>query len=364
MRSIRVFIPGKVMLAGEYAVLRGGHSLAATLTCGMTISVEWDPHAAKWEIHSNLWTEPKFVEDDHSPQREMLCRAIQFAAKRTGMHGGKITVSSDIEIEHGIGSSSALRLGICAAFFTLNSPLASQSKNIPREAIEAAWQLQSEGQGIASGYDIVSQYTGGLVEFSYEYENNKWKPHWFRHNLAAASEIVHIFVGGSGAPTTQTLQTMASWLDGGNRAERLMDTSEWLVDAFNEAIQWPSTANLKRLITATSLSRGLFTGNPHFPNIVAAALAEVPGLDQTWSWKTTGAGGEDAILLIGGALETKEAAKRLWKEGWHRLDHSFSMAGARILDVRTFEQKNEKAQTAGSTVVSGARTQNTKEPSV
>jgi len=352
------------MLAGEYAVLRGGHSLAAALTCGMTISVEWDPHAAKWEIHSNLWTEPKFVEDDHSPQSEMLCRAIQFVAKRTGMHGGKITVSSDIEIEHGIGSSSALRLGICAAFFTLNSPSACQSKQIPRQAIEAAWQLQSEGQGIASGYDIVAQFAGGLVEFNYEYEDNKWKPHWFRHDLDAISEIVHVFVGGNGAPTTETLQTMASWLEGGNRIERLMDTSESLVDAFNMAIQRPSSANVKRLIATTSLSRGLFMGNPHFPNSVAAALAEVPGLDQTWSWKTTGAGGEDAILLIGGVLETREAAKRLWKNGWHRLEHSFSMEGARILDVRSFEQTTEKAKTAGSTVANSARTKNTKEPSV
>ena len=108
------------MLAGEYAVLKGGHSLAASLTSGMTVDIEWDPTAASWEIHSDIWSAPKYVNDDHTPQTDMLCRAVQFAAKKTGMHGGKVSVLSKIAIEHGIGSSSALRLGICAAFFCLH----------------------------------------------------------------------------------------------------------------------------------------------------------------------------------------------------------------------------------------------------
>ena len=333
-RKIEVFIPGKVMLAGEYSVLRGGHALAASLACGMTVKVEWDPQAAKWEIHSSLWTEPKFVTDDHTPQSDMLCRAVQFMSKQTGMHGGNVTVQSLIEVKHGIGSSSALRLGVCAAFLALRHGAdLTRPGGISIEATHAAWQLQSESQGVASGYDIISQFAGGLAEFSFEYEQNKWKPKWFRHELEGLNDIVHVFVGGKGAPTSQTIQTTSSWLDGGNRFERLHDISETLVDAFNLAIQWPDNKNVRKLSSACGAARHLLSASPHFPNELAAELSAISGLDQTWSWKTTGAGGEDAIILIGTRANIQPAAEKLWSAGWHRLEHQFTMKGAYIASM-------------------------------
>lgn len=320
------------MLAGEYAVLRGGHSLAATLDCGMNVRVEWDDQAAQWEINSTIWDEPKFVADDHTPQVDMLCRAVQVAARKVGMHGGKVFVSSDIEIEHGIGSSSALRLGVCGAFLALKHGVDSQSLGgIPRDAMHTAWSLQSEAQGVASGYDIATQYAGGLVEFSYEYSDNKWKPRWFKHPLNSLGEIVHIFVGGKGAPTASTTHTTSSWLEGFNRLDRLLETSEGLVDAFNIAIQWPTIGHLRKLIKSCAAIRSLFHGSPHFPASVAEALSTVGGMDQTWSWKTTGAGGEDAVLLIGTAHDIRHAVSKLWELGWHRLDYGFSERGCSII---------------------------------
>jgi mevalonate kinase len=345
LKQIEVFIPGKVMLAGEDAVLRGGHALAATLDCGMNINVEWQNHSADWEIHSNLWSEPKFVHDDHTPQIDMLCRAVQFAAKRCGMHGGKVTVSSDIEIKHGIGSSSALRLGICAAFFALkNGPDENRSGGIPIEAVNAAWQLQSEGQGVASGYDIATQFAGGLLEFSFEYHDNKWKPHWFKHDLNNLADIIHVFVGGKGAPTAQTTQTTSSWLESANRNEKLMENSEALVDVFNLAIQWPETRNINRLVQACGAVRQLFVGSPHFPTEVADHIQTTPGCDRSWSWKTTGAGGEDALLIIGKSSEIAAVASKLWDIGWHRLNVPFNSGGARIVSFSTAEKPGLKAR--------------------
>lgn len=329
------------MLAGEYAVLRGGHALAVTLSCGMNVKVSWDNHAAHWEILSNLWSEPKFVYDDHTPQVDMLCRAVQFAAKRCGMHGGRVEVSSDIEIKHGIGSSSALRLGICTAFYVLKNGIdTSRPGGVPLDAVNAAWQLQSEGQGVASGYDIATQFAGGLVEFNYEYHDNKWKPHWFKHDLNHLAELVHVFVGGKGAPTGQTTQTTSSWLEGANRTEKLLETSEALIDAFNIAIQWPQYRNTKRLIGLSAAMRQLFAGSPHFPTLVADELQSVKGCDQTWSWKTTGAGGEDAILLIGQSSDIAEASQKLWDIGWHRLDSHFSSGGTKIISIGSSEKSS------------------------
>jgi mevalonate kinase len=255
------------------------------------------------------------------------------------MHGGKVTVSSDIEIKHGVGSSSALRLGVCAAFFTIkNGPDHSRPGGLPLEAVNAAWQLQSEGQGVASGYDIATQYAGGLVEFSYEYHDNKWKPHWFKHDLNNLSHIAHVFVGGIGAPTAQTTQTTSAWLEGANRHEKLLENSESLVDAFNMAIQWPEPRHIKKLIQACSATRQLFVGSPHFPTEVAEQIQSIPGCDKSWSWKTTGAGGEDAILLIGKASEISAAAQKLWDIGWHRINVPFSASGAQIVSSDSAER--------------------------
>ena len=320
------------MLAGEYSVLRGGHSLALTLDVGMSIKLSWNPTAAAWTIHSNLWDKPKIVDDDHTPQKDILCRAVQFAAKKTGLHGGTISITSALDVRHGLGSSSALRLGVCGAFFALqNSEKHGPSPVIPRESLNAAWQLQSEAQGLASGYDVVTQFVGGLVEFNFDYHDGKWAPHWFKHNYGSIEEFLHIYVGGEGAPTTQTVQTTASWLDFGSRMEKFLDISESLVDSFNIYLHQPDTKSSKALISACAASRGQFVGSPHFPANIAANLAAIPGLDKTWSWKTTGAGGEDALLLLGKQDQIKDAVARLSDLGWHQLDARFSSMGARIV---------------------------------
>ncbi len=336
MRTIEVYIPGKVMLAGEYSVLRGGHALAATLDRGMIVTVTWDPKAAFWEIYSNLWKEPKLIHDDHTPQTDILCRAVQFAAKKTGMHGGRVTIDSDLDVSYGVGSSSALRLGVCGAFLALQKPDDFKDHDgLPREALTAAWQLQSEAQGLASGYDIVTQFVGGLVEFNFDYSGNRWAPHWFKHELDGLNKMIHVFVGGRGAPTTSTIQTTGSWLDSAGRLDRLLDVSESLVDSFNACIHSPDKLSFQRLVSACATSRALFAGNPHFPAELAHALVNLHGLDKNWSWKTTGAGGEDAILVIAIENDLKAVADQLALAGWHPISARFTNHGAQILKTES-----------------------------
>ena len=331
------------MLAGEYAVLRGGHALAVTVDYGMNISVKWEPLAASWTIHSNLWTSPKTVFDDHTPQSDILCRAVQFAAKKTGFHGGTVTVDSSLDIQHGLGSSSALRLGVCGAFFALQEHQKNQGAlAIPREAINAAWQLQSESQGLASGYDIVTQYVGGLVEFSFEYLSNKWSPHWFKHHLGGLNKFVHVFVGGQGAPTTQTMHTTNAWLDSAGRLDKMMDVSESLVDAFSQALHYPSKKASIDLVYHCAASRSLFLGNPHFPVELSAKLGQLAGIDERWSWKTTGAGGEDAILLVGEPDLIAQAERCLNDSGWKRLKANFSESGAQVNAANDFARSEQE----------------------
>ena len=353
------------MLAGEYSVLRGGHALAATLDRGMTVSVTWDPKAAFWEIYSDLWTEPKLIHDDHTPQTDILCRAVQFAAKRTGMHGGRVTITSDLDVSYGVGSSSALRLGVCGAFFALQKlEEFKDHEGLPRDALTAAWQLQSEAQGLASGYDIVTQFVGGLVEFNFEYAGNKWAPHWFKHGLDGLSHMTHVFVGGRGAPTTSTIQTTGSWLDTAGRLDRLLDVSETLVDSFNAYIYRQDRLSFQRLVSSCAASRALFAGNPHFPLELADVLSNVSGIDKNWSWKTTGAGGEDAVLIIAVGNDLKSVANQLASVGWYPIKANFSEHGAHILkpaaEIKTYPETldigragSPKFPTSGATTQAG-----------
>lgn len=324
------------MLAGEYAVLRGGHALAVTVDRTMIIDVRHEPNAKSWVIKSNIWDAPREVVDFKTPQSDPLCRAVQAAAKRNGLYGGSVEIQSNIEIADGIGSSSALRLGICSAFHLIKNdrdPL--RQSGVAMDCIKQAWALQTENQGMASGYDIATQYAGGLVEFTYQYDDNVWTPKWFKHDLETLKDYVHVFVGGNGAPTSSTLQTTASWLDSGVRFDRLIDTSENLVDAFLNAIRWPSVANYRRMIMCTAAQRGIFAAGPHFPLSVAEVLATLPGIDTKWSWKTTGAGGEDAILLIGSNSLIVLAEEALATLGWRRLNASFISSGIHIENLST-----------------------------
>lgn len=328
MKAIQLSIPGKVMLAGEYAVLRGGHSLAATINRTLTVTANVESDMSGWTITSNIWPEPIVMTDLRAPQTDPLCRAVQAGAKRYGFNGGTVDIKSNLNIQDGVGSSAALRLGVCAAFHILKHDFETKrTSGIAVDALQHAWALQTESQGMASGYDVVTQYVGGLVEFNYEFVGNTWKPHWFKHDVAGLSDLVHVFVGGNGAPTTTTMQTTSSWLESSHRYERLIEASESLIDAFLTALRWPTSQHYQSLFAMTAAHRTLFAGNPHFPVELAQALVHLPGHDTKWSWKTTGAGGEDAILILGPLSHLTDVIKALAPLGWRRLDAEFTNQG-------------------------------------
>ncbi len=97
----------------------------------------------------------------------------------------------------------------------------------------------------------------------------------------------------------------------------------------DDATAKPNAAVLT-LVRAVAAHRQLFTGAPHFPQALAVALSEVDGCDLTWSFKTTGAGGEDALLLVGLEADLRAPAAVLKTLGWRRLRAGFESAGARV----------------------------------
>lgn len=81
-------------------------------------------------------------------------------------------IDTGIDHRHGFGSSSALRLGIIAAIkilakqkFFKNHKLIELNIDEKESIALRAVEYQRADQTLASGYDIITQLMGGLIEY-------------------------------------------------------------------------------------------------------------------------------------------------------------------------------------------------------
>jgi mevalonate kinase len=334
MNQVSVKIPGKVMLAGEYSVLFGGSALSATVKNQMDIVAE--VHAdGRCLLDSALLNDKAEFSTADEPDGPF---ALFFTAALSGMRrhniaGASISVKGNLQPEFGFGSSSALRLGTAVALKTL----ASGQKDTYWEEAQEAYKLQKKSQSQASGYDIVTQYLGGVTMLTPDtgHEVPAWPGRVTIFPSSAVqklNQIVHVFVGGKGAPTTATMKSTLSWLKEENLLPDLKVLSEKLISAFKAALQESQEqVNLSDLISTVCKHRRIFEGAPSFPRSLLSALENVDGFGTNFSFKTTGAGGEDSVLLIGLPNHIENASKVLAKQGWSKIDSPFRESGIEVL---------------------------------
>ena len=333
--NVEVSVPGKIMLSGEYAVLNGGKALATTIDRSLRVVGEKRAPGTGCIIDSDLWANSihKSKQDfdqyiDKEKAEEPLIDSVLKFGSIYNLTDLKISVKSSIEIQWGIGSSSALRLGVGAAIrqLSLSNP-ATNDWEVPKEA----WKQQLEWQGKASGYDIAAQFLGGVVAF--EHDSRRTWP-GTTNKLQARRPLesyLEVFIGGAGAPTTSTTQTTREWLQTNQRNEKLIVLSQSLNNGFEKVLASENNLLLEDvLIPAVSKHRKFFSSSPLFPSHLSQKLDEISGIDQLWSWKTTGAGGEDAILVVGSKENRKIAYAALQQLGWKPLPASFSSQGLKI----------------------------------
>lgn len=303
---ISVSCPGKIMLAGEYAVLEGGRALAHTIDARMSVTFEISP-VGETIVHSNLW--PKAITYP-SLSQELALQSIAFFEAQLGkLPLLQIKIESDLEVQHGVGSSSALRLCLITGLAqSMHKELKQQ------ELMKIAYHDQKRFQTLASGYDIITQALGGLVSISFS--DLAWPNTCFKAS-SPHLEKVKIYVGGKGAPTKPTAISTSKWLSQNVKKEDLLERSEDLVDAWFHS-------NFVDLLEKIELHREIFKGSPSFLANLEIALSPFHDLSR-WTWKTTGAGGEDAILLIGDP--PSEALQTLNQLGWYPSKYQFSEFG-------------------------------------
>jgi mevalonate kinase len=302
-----------------------------------------------------LWQTPYFLPylvGSHDSAVSTLAHEPLLETVNTGMHlyrvrSGQVNVHSELDQTFGLGSSSALRLGVLLAMRRLSTSCYESSAdelqgyyarpNADWSAAINAFKLQKAAQKNASGYDIATQLQGGLVFFTPPLASAEpsW-PNGLKNGTTSQqrslNDLIHIYVGGSGAPTGIVMSDTIAWLDSEARWPMVQDLSVGLVEAFAVALHRgiDDEDALIHLYQAVQKSRQAFTASPHFPHSLAAKLEDVPGCDKSWSFKTTGAGGEDAVLLIG-THEALRAAKELMAaQGWGPLEAAFEQAGTRI----------------------------------
>jgi mevalonate kinase len=330
---VRARIPGKFMLAGEYAVLWGGKSLACSIDRYMDIAASLGEPG--WvELHSMQWEKPlrqqmplKLEED-----APLLLHAAAEALSHYSLPGLSLRVDSQLQVRDGFGSSSALCLGTMLAAEKLSYPHSSE-ENAQLSAARFAYQLQKKLQGFASGYDIATQLCGGLVLFSQSETQWPEKLQQVPIKRRRIPDLISLYTGGQGAPTALVGVKTSSYLRENYWVSEIVKVSNELVESFLQLLsdEQGNADSWQRLLKALHVHRSLFVQSPAYPQELMQELAALPGFDRRWSAKTTGAGGEDAILVLGTASADRAEADRVLRQrGWSCCDYQLA-GGAEII---------------------------------
>jgi mevalonate kinase len=322
---VTVRVPGKVMLAGEYSVLGGARALATPVAATMTVIAERAGDGAPADpasvgLVSSHWRAPRTLGRAAVPGRggveEPFAQTVRAALRSLAAPLARVEIRSELDPRHGLGSSSALRLGVTLAIraLALGRELADDERwSCAREA----FLLQRDAQPRASGYDVAVQAHGGPSVFR-QGVGARWPGQLETLGAAASARLgqaTTVLVGGRGAATAPVMQDVLAWMADERHAATLAAANDALVDAYLALLAGASDG-ATRVIRATAAQRTVLEAAPHFPRALAATLREVAGLDATWSYKTTGAGGEDALLVVGDAAA---AVATLAPLGWRPL---------------------------------------------
>lgn len=179
-RKINVSTPGKVILSGEHAVVYGYPAILAAVNRRLLVRVEKSdsfeviPVAAKDVVkHSLRLLGKKFGEENLAEV--------------------KISISSQIPIGCGMGSSAAFAVGISAGIFEL----LKQPRNLA--AInECAYEIEKRQHGNPSGGDNTVATYGGFLWYRKETENFK------TFSFLTAKISPRIFIINTGRPEEKT----------------------------------------------------------------------------------------------------------------------------------------------------------------
>jgi mevalonate kinase len=313
--NVQVKVPGKVMLCGEYSVLWGNPCLAMTVDRFLEVNLTAREGGA-W-VKSNLWDAPRNVVAGGQYSDGAL-QCVETGMSVFGLKNFEVSINSDLG-EFGLGSSSALRLAILLAMAAWQKQSIKLPESLKWSTAKLAWELQRSGQGVASGYDVMTQLKGGILKITPNAV--KW-PGTIEDNPSVDKfEFLHFFAGPASAKTSAVLTPTKRWLDHNDKVDLLNKANQELLNLLTGAFHnTPNEDEWRILVASVAAQRGIFAQSPFYPVELERTLAKVPDFDERWTYKLTGAGGEDMIIVFAKDENVPEVKAALKTLGWHSLN--------------------------------------------
>lgn len=338
MKTVLVTVPAKVLLAGEYSILNHKPGLAFALSYYLQVYLTKRSDSCR-RITSQLWDhswESSFEakEKDKSLHSiDPLISVALLAAEKTGIKGFDLKIVSELPIEAGIGSSSALRLGVVSGFFGLKKNYKEKKIDLweEKETIaKIAFEHQKQHQKRASGYDIICQLKGGLGRFEInplEWSTKNYQKLTYHPSL---TEHVHLFFGSKGSATSPLLASQTEWLKSNKKEQDFDELNAQMLKSFEDFIADPlSEKNRMGLFSCFAHHRSFLSQSPAaIDQQLFSEIKVIKGFGVEWEIKTTGAGGQDALLFVGKKSSMNAAFEKMNALGWKLLPFNIAEDGA------------------------------------
>ncbi|MEX2496301.1 MAG: hypothetical protein WD448_09445 [Woeseia sp.] len=333
--------PGKAVLAGEYAVLRGAPAIAMAVDCRARVTVE--SNAADWHSVVSPGQERRqsdfrcaergaieWLEDGGAHSDQDLLEHVWHQVRAMPAESLKLTLDtrhfydSESNLKLGFGSSSALATALTAAL--VRAGAAKVAAGAPRDMLEmatAAHRNFQNGQG--SGIDVATAVQGGVIGFNMRGEQRVQTLQW------PAGLDFWLLWSGRPASTVDRLRKLEHFRQ--NRATR--DSAAKLIDASRDVHDaWQRSGHHRIVATLRSYNSALrHFSEEHALGIFDAGHQELSEMAEAGQliYKPCGAGGGDVGILFiprgtsGGVLDNfAQAARQL---GFRRLDRTLELAG-------------------------------------
>lgn len=309
--------PGKLFLAGEYAVLDGAPAIVAAVDRYVEVRLRLEPATRVTRIEAPGHCDPLEITPGAAPPARAELRFVLAAIGevRTRLEltdcGLEIQVLSALENgagaerKLGLGGSAAVTAAVTAALF---AAAGRDVAAVHAEIFAAALAAHRAAQGNSgSGADVAAAVHGGLLLFEPRPES---PPRLGALALPAGAALLAAW-SGRAAATGPLVQGYLA-LERGARAA-FVDAARAAVAALAGALAAGRVdpAALDRngeALESLALGSGLPLLTPELDRIVALAREAGAGA------KISGAGGGDCAIALAADADTAARVRRLWRE--------------------------------------------------